>query len=533
MCGIYLSENPIDPTTKNYIAARGKSFQTETTSGMFHLFSSVLAIRSTVPQPVAESGYILMYNGEIYNGEESDTLFIAKVINEEFCSQISEDSLIQERFDALTMLYNRLKLEKTKSLDRTDDILLESELAVAVTDGEFVYFFKDDVGKRSLGYKLNPFVLCSVKYEIEIDPMKLYIYDGSEKALHWKFKEKTGIIDAYFSRMKLIRQYLFSEKYIDQYSFFTGYKSVGGCEAATSVSADHNRNKTPTNIITNIKKLDGLLRKSFIQRKHTDNPIIFFSGGIDSFITALYIHMTIEEYHSIYLINTGISGSFDRIEGLNSYKDLQDRFPHRKFIFIPNDLILDEIKPHQDIIKDLTLPKTGKMDINISNVMYFSAMCAKCYGNVIYTGAGADEIFGGYRKYTSEYKTAIHQEEIQPKEDDLQHTKHSTIDKCRVCEDIRAHMLFDIFTISAHNIGRDDRAISHWNVEARFPFLDYKIIEWALELPLCSLIREGPPLENKAILRDLLRFHGFERAASVPKKAMQYGTGMSRFEAYM
>lgn len=500
MCGIYLSEEPPSEETKYYITCRGKSFQSGAVHGNFHLFSSVLSIRSSVSQPITVPPFTLLYNGEIYNGEESDTLFVARAIKSCMRGNACEDAdetdggYVEKGFAFVNELYTRLKGCRA---------LLECEVALAVTDGRMAYFFKDDIGKRSLGYRTGPFTLSSVNYEAEIDPMKLYIYDSRTKGLHWRFKERTGIVRTYLNRVSSIKEYLFSEKYRNEYSFLTGYENVVTGNVAEllqprmSPSAKHVLSHMDYVLV-----LHTLLENSFGARKCCGSPVLFFSGGIDSLVLAIYTHLAADSERDIYLINTAAGGAFDRTQSTSAHHDLQGAFPHRRFVLIENNLDLDEIKKHKSRIEYLMLPKNGRMDFNIACVLYLTAMCASKYGKVVYLGSGADEVFGGYSKYASGAEGA------SP----------------------RAHMLFDLFTISAHNIARDDRAISHWNVEARFPLLDYSVVEFSLSLPMSCFINKERS-ENKAILRDLLRFHGFDRAANTPKKAMQYGTGMSKYES--
>ena len=62
--------------------------------GKYYYVSSVLSIRSTVPQPVKIRNFTFLYNGEIYNGEESDTEFISKIID--ISSDISSENALND-----------------------------------------------------------------------------------------------------------------------------------------------------------------------------------------------------------------------------------------------------------------------------------------------------------------------------------------------------------------------------------------------------------------------------------------------------
>ena len=70
---------------------------------------------------------------------------------------------------------------------------------------------------------------------------------------------------------------------------------------------------------------------------------------------------------------------------------------------------------------------------------------------VVFSGLGADEIFGGY----SRYKTAFLRGGVS---------------------EMESEMSLDIDRIWHRNMGRDDRVISSNGKEARFPYLDIDLL---------------------------------------------------------
>jgi asparagine synthetase B (glutamine-hydrolysing) len=519
MCGIILSEVEIDSNSSNLVKRRGLDSNNFIKFNDFYLFSSVLSIRSVVQQPVLEKSFSLQFNGEIFNDCLSDTEFIKNVIIE------NADDFIKNalKFEFVTKTYRELNA-------------FECEYSICITVGSFVFFFKDDIGKRSIGYSILPFVISSVNYENEIDPMKLYCYDAKTKTLSSVFKPLEGLVKQYLIRFNSITSYVNSDKYRKELRYLEGYENpqiINQSELLSTSNAlileDHEKYDTlprfnqsnseifkdriEDNLIiatefnqSNLPSYDdcvsdvqNLLLDSFKKRTYNGDPVVFLSGGIDSLLVALLVHITIDENRTIFLINTAVPGSFDREMGKLAFTDLKLIFPKRNFIFIEKDLSLELISEHSDRISALMYPKIGKMHFNIASVLYFSAMEASKYSKVVFLGSGADEIFGGYNKYKID--------------------KNDKNDK--------SQMLFDLFTISSHNISRDDRVISNWNIEGRFPFLDSKIILYTLDLPSNYLIKNDM---NKRILRDILKMNKFDRASTVPKKAMQYGTGMTLFE---
>lgn len=502
MCGILLSEDELKKEVVLLIKNRGKSYFNRVRLQNMNSASSVLSIRSSVEQPIIEKDYSFFFNGEIYNKWESDTMFIRDTIdsvlksnrvvveneNEEIfkedknlcCSTVPNQDLgISKNFTVLELIYTEINKH-------------ENEMALAILMGNKVLFFKDDIGRRSFGITFSPFFLSSVQYSEELDSMKLYLYDIKQKCLYSKFKPRFGIIKLYFDRFGWVKHHLQSCKYGQAYDHFIRcYDKI-----SDSVPKEYTFKKSEENFVA---ELTALLKNSIAKRVVKADPIIvFFSGGIDSLIIAIFCHLCVGVGIKIHLINTAFPDSFDRKFGLLAYNDLVAKYGNDRLLFIENDLSCDLIKENSELIRQLMHPKYTKMAFNICVVLYFSALKASEYGNIVFLGSGADEIFGGYNRYKS--------------------------------SNFLPEMFFDLFTISAHNICRDDRVIGNNNVEARFPFLDSEIIKFALSLDSSHFVKTDED-RNKAILRDLLVELGFERAALVPKKAMQYGAGVKKHEA--
>jgi asparagine synthetase B (glutamine-hydrolysing) len=72
--------------------------------------------------------------------------------------------------------------------------------------------------------------------------------------------------------------------------------------------------------------------------------------------------------------------------------------------------------------------------------------------------------------------------------------------------------------------GRDDRVISAHGREARFPFLDERLIDYIARLPLNVVTDMGEGGGDKAVLRDAARLLGLRGAADEAKRAIQFGT---------
>lgn len=489
MCGIFWSEESTGHgETAGLIRNRGPTFFAERDYDGIFMMSSVLGIRGFVAQPVVGDCYAFQYNGELYNSEASDTRHIQGIIERAICDESSGCSgcLSHPGQDEHDLAFVR----RVYSEINRD----ENELAISVVRSRKAYFFRDDIGRRSLGISRDPFTLSSVGYDEELDPLRLYVYSFDEKRLFSAFKPAEGLVRLYLERINTICGLISSEKYSGCYQHLVGYESLAKGRGGAACPQPGPGGRATDDFILSFGD-------SVRMRMPESDPILFFSGGVDSTLVALFAHLQTPPGRPIYLINTAFSGSFDRETGAASHESLRKIFGQRDFIFIKNDLNVELIREHRSRIYGLIRPKTGLMDFNIATVLYFSSMAASGLGSVVLLGSGADEVFGGYSKYRSGPVP------------------------------FRDHMFFDLFTISSHNISRDDRVISNWGLEARFPFIDSSLVKMALSLHCSWFIRPDGNMENKHLLRSVLRAFGLDQASRVPKKAMQYGAGIKKFEA--
>jgi asparagine synthetase B (glutamine-hydrolysing) len=490
MCGIFLGEREaVDEETVNLLRNRGPDHFNMVHVDDITVVSSVLSIRGSVAQPIRTDEYLLLYNGEIYNCASSDTLYLKEIVD----SVYGNSGGAVAGPDAMSDMHIKSIYSKM-----SED---ECEAAVVIKRGSKVFFFKDDIGRRSLGYTLNPFSVSSLGYSNEMDPLSIYCYDLSRKELHSFTKPHTPVIGSYLLNMESIARVLGEEKYRERYRFLEKYRENDGsdkalprCEGLNGLGKGWHLHSSP------MSSFEMLFLNAVKRRLIKGNIVVFFSGGVDSVLLTLFLHYVAHPSQDIFLINTAFSssttsadGAFDRAAGEAAHEELRDAFKGRRFFFIRNDVpAADIIKSH---IHRLIAPKTHPMDFSIGATLYFTAREAQKYSRVAYLGSGADELFGGYSRYRG--------------------------------RNWRETMLFDMFTISVHNIGRDDRVVSDNRVECRFPFLDTEMVEFGLGLSDEMIISGN---ENKAVIREALRRHGLARASGVSKKAMQYGSGISRIE---
>lgn len=166
-----------------------------------------------------------------------------------------------------------------------------------------------------------------------------------------------------------------------------------------------------------------------------------------------------------------------------------------KTIIIKKSQVPEYIKKVVPLIEDANVVKTGVA------IPFFLAceQAKKDKVKVIFSGLGADEVFGGYAK--------------QAKATDLNKECSSAV--------LKAYEK-DTF--------RDDVVTMHNNIELRVPYYDVKLVQYGLRIPKqFKLTTES----NKYILRELAKFNKLPvMFADRKKKATQYGSNMDKAIEY-
>lgn len=130
-----------------------------------------------------------------------------------------------------------------------------------------------------------------------------------------------------------------------------------------------------------------------------------------------------------------------------------------------------ETLAHRKEVLSLIYPHDTEMDLWIAYALYFAArgqgLCAEAgapeaqyttTARVLLSGLGADELFGGYARHATAFSRRGHA---------------GLVDELKL----------DIGCVGKRNLGRDDRAMAHWGKEVRFPYLDERLVRWAIETP--------------------------------------------------
>lgn len=397
--------------------------------------------RISRPQPVAKDRLVLVFNGELYNFHTMRN-FLKKVGVE---AEITSDS---EVLLYLIDFYTE-KLDLLKAVQAAIR-LIDGDYAFAVHDGENLALARDPLGVKPLFYGKNDNVrgFASTRNALrevaitDINTLKPehILYNGEDIAPAQAIYEKV----------------------------FEG----------------------------DVAKIDKMLKLSVLKRVEGLSEIaVIFSGGVDSSYLALLLkEMSQNVALKIKLYAVGVEGSKDVEAAIYASKFLNLDL---EIFEVTEDLIRQALPSVVNAIGDDNLMKVG-----VGLTTYFATWAVSRDGiRVAISGQGADELFGGYKRYVQSY----------------------------IDETLNYDLRRDISDMYHVNLERDDACSMLNSVELRLPFLDKKLVELVLNIPDNKKIVSMHDEMRKSILRKLAFEEGLDyEIAYRPKKAAQYGTGIDK-----
>jgi asparagine synthetase B (glutamine-hydrolysing) len=274
----------------------------------------------------------------------------------------------------------------------------------------------------------------------------------------------------------------------------------------------------------------------------TAKVALLFSGGLDCTVLARMAHDLLPTNEPIDLLNVAFENprihkmttladdsthntetSYelcpDRITGRASHAELEHTCSRRQWRFVAINIPYKEYLEHRATVISLMHPHNTEMDLSIALALYFAARGRGliAHGNskdtlwyttsarVLMSGLGADELFAGY-------------------------VRHATAHRRGGMDALLDELELDISRLGKRNLGRDDRVMSRWGREVRFPYLDEKLLAWALAAPVSDKCGFGEADDaniysiepGKKVLRCLALKLGMEKVAIEKKRAVRY-----------
>ncbi|KAF2834438.1 asparagine synthase related protein [Patellaria atrata CBS 101060] len=572
MCGIFFSLSSSDfivpsPQTLRRLQSRGPDSTREhrveiqtlgfTQSGTFYLcfVSTVLSLRgeNIVAQPLVDdaTGSVLCWNGEAWkvngspiDGNDSKAVF---------------DLLLQVSATTKALSPDGNSGPASKNiLDAISSIA--GPYAFVFYDAPFrrILYGRDCLGRRSLLFRADrtdEITLCSIAdipttrgswHEVEADG--LYVLGLNDTQLSYRFEDQKNP------------------------------RSICPCHVPYRSSPSRDGSKLeltlpfgPLNKITSgkilnlntdspaISALCHHLRESLADRIYNVQPIsnnstdpltqshpkiaILFSGGLDCTILARISHDLLPTEEIIDLLNVAFENPRihskrmqdtvssciyelcpDRATGRASFEELRKVCPQRKWRFVEINVAYEETLAHRQQVIELMHPHNTEMDLSIALALYFASRgrgilegtSYETPARVLLSGLGADELFGGYQRHATAFARSGYT---------------GLIDEIEL----------DINRLGKRNLGRDDRVISHWGKEVRFPYLAEKLLSWALSIPVwekcdfadSDLQGSGSNTgveAGKRILRLLAVKLNMVQVAKEKKRAIQFGARTAKMQ---
>jgi asparagine synthase (glutamine-hydrolysing) len=243
---------------------------------------------------------------------------------------------------------------------------------------------------------------------------------------------------------------------------------------------------------SNLQKL--LLKSTKERLTNIKEVAVAFSGGLDSTVIVALAQKCVPK---VNLVTVSLENQQEFLLVKKAAEILRLPF-HLKMCSIA-DL-------ERDLEKVLWLiEEPNAMKASVAIPFFWTAETASKIGcKVLLAGQGADELFGGYHRYLTQYK-------------------HGS------AEAVQQSMFNDVVRSYEVNFQRDEPVCTYHGVELRLPYIDYEVARFALSLPLDQKIDSFTDVLRKRVLRQVARNLGLpDSLVNRPKKAIQYATGVDK-----
>ena len=348
----------------NSLHHRGPDSQHSYNYKNINLIHTRLSIQdiSNGDQPFEYKEYVIIFNGEIYNHLELRKNYL-------------KDFMFKTLSDTETLLYLYIKY-KNKMFDMLDGMfafsILDKKtnsliLARDRAGKKPLYIYNDD-SKMLFASELNAIKIGVKNLNIDENEIYSYVRNGFFFKNTTPYKNVSELEAGYIYEIDIDSLEIKKEKYFDILDFYKKEKIINFEDAKL--------------------QLDEILHKSVKSRLLSSDLEVgaFLSGGIDS---SLIVAVASEYVQKIKTFTVKFDGAFDEshLAKLTADKYNTEHYELNISMNLKDDIEKILLNYGEPFMDSSAIPS------------YYVSHEAKKYVTVILNGDGADEIFGGYRRY--------------------------------------------------------------------------------------------------------------------------------------
>ena len=232
-----------------------------------------------------------------------------------------------------------------------------------------------------------------------------------------------------------------------------------------------------------ISRIENVLKST-----NPGDSVVAFSGGLDSSILA--------HFYRLPLVSVTSSDKDEKILKRTA-ENLRLELHLRKF----------SVRDVEGILPDVigAIETSHPVQVSIAIPIYLTMELARELGyDSAVLGQGADELFGGYKRYVDVLRSGGY-------------------------EALENALMVDLIEIGEKNLVRDSKISYHLEMKMVLPYLSPEMIELSMQVPpQLKVNREGNIFIRKYILRKVAERHLSREIAFREKKAIQYSTGVMK-----
>ncbi len=420
----------------------------EGTTGLGHVRLAIVGGRHGVQPFQSKDGrLLLLHNGEIYNHHE-----LRKDLPAAVSLETKTDSEV-----ILRLLEGEYHGDLLSALRRVLP-RLDGVYALAVSDGDTLIIARDPIGVRQLylGQKGETFAFASEKKALQAV--------GLEEPL-------TRLQPGNLASVQ-------------------GGAWEQECFARTDLRAIR---ADITSVQEALEAYESALHQALYKRiRDRDRVGVIFSGGIDSVLVAYRLKQ-------FGIPFTCYSAGFQGAPDLEYARAIAAQF---EFPLQTRELSLDDI---EELLPEImaTIEDRSLNQVEVSVPIFASVrLAAEAGERVLFTGQGADELFGGYSWYPRIVDREGYDSFLEYEITDIEHLYKETLE-------------------------REDKITMAHSIELRVPYLDLELVRTALRMDPRLKIERGDDPQGKRIHRQLAEKAGVPREfAWRPKLAAQHGANI-------